>query len=158
MTAKPIPDGFHTITPHLNVRNAAAAIDFYKNVFGAKEISRMPGPDGKSIMHAELKIGDSVLILCDEFPEFGCRSPQQLNGTAVTIHLYLPNVDEVFERAVAAGAQTMMPVQEMFWGDRYGKLKDPFGHEWSLATHQRDLPPAEMQKAAAEAMAHMGTK
>ena len=85
MTAKPIPDGFHTITPHLNVRNATAAIEFYKNVFGAKEVSRMPGPDGKSVMHAELKIGDSVLMLCDEFPEFGCRSPQQLNGTAVTI-------------------------------------------------------------------------
>lgn len=158
MTTKPIPDGYHSITPHLNVRNAAAAIEFYKNVFGAKETVRMPGPDGKTIMHAELKIGDSVLMLCEEYPEFGCKSPQQLSGTPVAIHLYVPNVDEVFQRAVAAGAQTLMPVQDMFWGDRYGKLKDPFGHEWSIATHQRDLTPDEIQKGAASAFAHMGCK
>jgi uncharacterized glyoxalase superfamily protein PhnB len=158
MTTKPIPDGYHSITPHLNVRNADGAIDFYKNVFGAKETVRMPGPDGKSIMHAELRIGDSILMLCEEYPEFGCKSPQQFNGTPVAIHLYVPNVDEVFQAAVAAGAQTLMPVQDMFWGDRYGKLKDPFGHEWSIATHQRDLTPDEIKKGAAAAFAHMGCK
>jgi uncharacterized glyoxalase superfamily protein PhnB len=158
MTAKPIPEGFHTLTAHLNVRNAAGAIEFYKNVFEAKELSRMPGPNGKGIMHAELKIGDSMLMLCDEYPEFNCKSPQQLNGTPVAIHVYVPNVDDVFQRAITAGAQTLMPVQDMFWGDRYGKFADPFGHEWSIATHQRDLSPQEMQKAAAAAFAHMGSK
>jgi PhnB protein len=158
MTAKPIPEGFHTLTPHLNVRNAAGAIEFYKNVFGAKELSRMPGPNGKGIMHAELKFGDSILMLCDEYPEFNCKSPQQLNGTPVAIHVYVPNVDDVFQKAITAGAQTLMPVQDMFWGDRYGKFADPFGHEWSIATHQRDLSPQEMQKAAAAAFAHMGSK
>ena len=158
MTAKPIPDGFHAITPHLNIRNAAAAIDFYKDVFGAKEVSRMPGPNGKGIMHAELRIGDSVLMLCDEYPEFNCKSPQQLNGTSVTIHLYVPNVDDVFRKALSAGAQTLLPVQDMFWGDRYGKLQDPFGHEWSIATHLRDLTPDEVSRAADAAFEHMGTR
>jgi PhnB protein len=158
MTTKPIPSGFHTVTPHLVIRNAAGAIDFYKNAFGAKELFRMPGPEGKGIMHAEIKIGDSIIMIGDEFPQYGCKSPQNLNGTPVAIHLYVENVDDVFQCAVKAGAESLMPVQDMFWGDRYGKLKDPFGHEWSVATHKRDLTPDEMQKGAAEAFAKMGAK
>ena len=158
MTAKPIPAGFHTVTPHIVIRNAARAIDFYKEAFGAKELFRMPGPDGKSIMHAEIKIGDSIIMIGEEHPEFGCKSPQALNGTPVGIHLYVENADDIFQRAVKAGAQSVMPVEDQFWGDRYGKLKDPFGHEWSIATHQRDLTPEQMQKGAAEAFAKMGAK
>jgi len=158
MTAKPIPTGFHSITPHLVIRNAARAIDFYKEAFGAKELSRMPGPDGKSIMHAEIKIGDSIVMIGEEHPEYGCKSPQQLSGTPVGVHLYVENADDVFQRAVKAGAQPMMPVEDMLWGDRYGKIKDPFGHEWSIATHKRDLTMEEMQKGAAEMFAKMGAK
>ena len=158
MTAKPIPAGFHTVTPHIVIRNAARAIDFYKEAFGAKELFRMPGPDGKSIMHAEIKIGDSIIMIGEEHPEFGCKSPQALNGTPVGIHLYVENADDIFQRAVKAGAQSVMPVEDQFWGDRYGKLKDPFGHEWSIATHQRDLTPEQMQKGASEAFAKMGAK
>jgi PhnB protein len=154
MTAKAIPAGFHTVTPHLVIRNAGRAIDFYKEAFGAKELFRMPGPDGK-IMHAEVKIGDSILMIGDEAPQYGCKSPQHLNGTPVGIYLYVENVDDVFQRAVKAGAEAVMPVQDMFWGDRYGKLRDPFGHEWSVATHKRDLTPEEMQKGAAEAFKKM---
>jgi PhnB protein len=149
-----IPKGFHSITPHLVVRDANKAIDFYKQVFGAQEQARMPGPDGK-IMHAEIRIGDSVLLLADEFPTMQCVSPLSLNGTAVTVHLYVDNVDQVFERAIKAGAQVTMPVMDVFWGDRYGKFKDPFGHVWSVATHVWDLSPAETQKAAADAMKNM---
>src|SRR5262245_58471710 len=155
MTAKPIPTGFHSITPHHVIRNTPAAIDFYKKAFDAKEIARMPGPDGKTVMHAEIKIGDSIIMLGEEAPQYGCKSPQNLNGTPVTVHLYVEHVDDVVQRAVKAGAETKMPVQDMFWGDRYGKLKDPFGHEWSLATHKRDLTPEEMQKGAAEAFKNM---
>jgi PhnB protein len=155
-TIRPIPEGFHTVTPHLVIRNAPGAIEFYKQAFGAKELVRMPGPDGKTIMHAEIKIGDSIIMIGEEYPQYGCKSPQNLNGTPVTVHLYVENVDDVFQRAIKAGATATMPVQDMFWGDRYGKLKDPFGHEWSLATHKRDLTPDEMQKGAAEAFKKMG--
>jgi uncharacterized glyoxalase superfamily protein PhnB len=154
--SKPIPPGFHTVTPHLVIRDAARAIEFYKQAFGARELARMPGPDGQRLMHAEIQIGDSILMLCDEFPEYGSCSPQKLNGTPAALHLYVENVDQLFERALKAGAQAVMPVADMFWGDRYGKLKDPFGHEWSIGTHQYDLSPEEMQKGAKEAFAKMG--
>lgn len=137
------------------VRDAARAIDFYKQAFGAREIARMAGPDGKGIMHAEIQIGDSMLMLGDENPQFGCKSPQLLNGTPITLHVYVENVDDFFQRAVKAGAQVSMPVQDMFWGDRYGKLQDPFGHQWSVATHKRDVSPDDMQKAAAECFSKM---
>lgn len=152
---KPIPEGYHSLTPYLRVRGAGEAIEFYKRVFGAEEIMRMPGPDGKSIMHAELRIGDCMLMLAEEFPSMGALSPLSLNGTGVAIFLYVEDVDAVFQRAVAAGAKVQMPVADMFWGDRYGKLVDPFGHEWDIATHKEDLTPEEVAKAAQQAFAQM---
>jgi PhnB protein len=143
------PASFHTITPQLTVRDAARAIDFYKRALGAREVARMASPDGK-IMHAELRIGDSVFFLGDEFPEGGCRSPESLGGTSGALHVYVPNVDAAFKRAVDAGAQSRMPVADMFWGDRYGKIADPFGHEWGLATHKEDLTSAQQKKRAEE--------
>jgi PhnB protein len=145
---KPIPEGHHTITPHLVVRGGAEAIAFYKKAFGAEELGRSPGPDGMSIMHAGLKIGDSILFLNDEFPDMGCRSPQALGGSPITLHLYVKDVDAVFKQAVAAGAQVRMPVTDMFWGDRYGQVTDPFGHVWALATHIEDLTREEIEKRA----------
>jgi PhnB protein len=152
---QPIPPGHHTLTPHLTVRDAARAIEFYKQAFGAKELFRSPGPDGKSIMHAQLQIGDSMIMLNDEFPGMSCLSPQHFKGSPVTIHLFVPNADETFDRAVRAGAQVTMPITDMFWGDRYGRVRDPFGHEWSIATHQYDLTPEELQQAAAAAFSQM---
>ena len=152
---KPVPDGYHTVTPHLVIRGAAAALEFYKKAFGAEEVCRMPMPDGKTLMHAEIKIGDSHLFLCDECPGMN-RSPQSLGGCCTTINLYVPDADAVFNRAVTAGAIVQMPLADMFWGDRYGKLVDPFGHEWSVATHKEDLSPEEMGKRAQEAFANMG--
>ena len=145
---KAVPDGYHTLTPHLVVKGASQAIEFYKKAFGAEEIGRMPGPDGKSLMHAELQIGDSRLFLVDEFPEMDCRGPQTIGGTPVTIHIYVEDVDTAFSKAVAAGAQVRMPLADMFWGDRYGVLADPFGHAWSLATHKEDLTPEEIATRA----------
>jgi uncharacterized glyoxalase superfamily protein PhnB len=148
---KPIPDGMHSLTPHIVCAGAADAIEFYKKAFNAVEQARMPGPGGK-LMHAAVRIGDSTLMLVDENPEWGMLGPKALKGTPVTIHLYVENVDAAVEQAVAAGAKITMPVADMFWGDRYGVLEDPFGHHWSVATHMRDLSPAEMQ----EAMKKMG--
>ncbi len=145
---KPVPEGFHTVTPHLVVKGASQAIEFYKKAFGAEERSRMHGPDGKSIMHAQLKIGDSLLFLVDEFPEMGSYGPLTGGRSPVTIHLYVQDVDSAFSTALAAGARQIMPPADMFWGDRYGKLVDPFGHEWSLATHKEDLTPEEIGKRA----------
>lgn len=142
---KPIPDGMYTLTPHLVCAGAADAIEFYKKAFNAVEQSRLPGPDGK-MMHASVKIGDSVLMLTDEFPEWGSFGPKSLKGSPVTIHLYVEDVDASVAQAVAAGAKVTMPVDDMFWGDRYGKLEDPFGHQWSVATHTRDLTPEEIRK------------
>ena len=142
-----VPEGHHTITPHLVVKGASQAIDFYKRAFGAEEIRRVPGPDGKSLIHAEIKIGDSRLFLVDEFPEMGCQGPGT-GGSPVTIHLFVEDVDSVFNAALAAGAQERMPVADMFWGDRYGRLVDPFGHEWSVATHKEDLTPEQLSKRA----------
>jgi PhnB protein len=148
---KAIPDGYRTLTPYLVVKGADKAIEFYKKAFGAEEICRMPGPDGKSVMHAELRIGDSMLMLSDEFPQGGSVSPATLKGTTSAIHVYVNDVDSIFNRAVSAGAKAAMPLQDMFWGDRFGKLTDPFGHSWSLATHKEDVSPEEMQKRAAAA-------
>jgi uncharacterized glyoxalase superfamily protein PhnB len=144
-----IPPGRHTVGPHLVVRNAAEAIEFYKKAFGAQELSRMPTPDGKFVLHAELQIGDSVVMLCDEFPGMErWVSPQSLDGTTVALHIWCEKVDAAFKRAVKAGARVSMPLADMFWGDRYGRVTDPFGHEWSLGAHIRDLTPAEITKAA----------
>lgn len=142
----PIPRGYHSLTPQLTVRGAAQAIEFYKRAFGAEELMRMPGPDGRSIMHAELRIDGSIFFLADEFPDMGCRSPLSLGGVAGALHLYVKDVDTAFQRAVAAGAQVKMPVTDMFWGDRYGRVVDPFGHEWGLGTRKEDLTPAEMRR------------
>lgn len=149
---KPIPAGYHSVTPHLTVKDGNAAIAFYKKAFGAEEIARMPGPDGKSIMHAELRIGDSCIMINDEFPEYGIKSPAAYQGSPVTIHLYVDDVDAVFKKALAEGATEAMPLQDQFWGDRYGKIVDPFGHHWSLATHVEDVPPEEMPARAEAAM------
>jgi PhnB protein len=154
MSVKPIPDGYHSLTPFLTVRDAARAIEFYKNAFGAVERGVMKGPDGK-IMHAELMIGDSIVMLSDEFPEFGALSPQSTGGVGMGLHIYVDGVDAAFDRAVKAGAEVEMPVMDQFWGDRYGKLKDPFGHKWSIATHTADLSVEEMKHGMDEAMAKM---
>jgi PhnB protein len=149
-----VPAGFHTLTPHLTVRNADKALEFYKNALGAEVLGAARMPDGR-IMHAALRVGHSMLMLNEEMPEYGGLSPQSLNGTGVTIHIYTDNVDEAFNRAVSAGAQVKMPLMDQFWGDRYGLVQDPFGHKWSLATHVKDLSPEEMQRAQDEAMAKM---
>jgi PhnB protein len=154
---KPIPEGYHTITPSLVIRGAAAAIEFYKKAFGAKEIMCMKGPGGM-VGHAELQIGDSKLMLSDEFPNMGTQSPLALKGSPVALFLYVDNVDAWFQKAVAAGAQVTMPLADMFWGDRFGKLKDPYGHDWALATHIEDVSPEEMVKRSAAAMAQMAGK
>jgi PhnB protein len=148
---KPIPEGFHTITPHIVVRDAAKAIEFYKNAFGAEEIARMAGPGGKGIMHAEVKIGDSILMLVDEFPDMGALSPLSVGGTSTTLHIYVEDVDSFAERAVKAGMEVKMPVADMFWGDRYGIFSDPFGHHWSIATHKKDMTLEEMGEASQKA-------
>jgi len=152
-----IPRGYHSVTPHLTVRGAAEAIDFYKRAFGARERGRMPGPDGKTIMHAEVQIGDSIVFLADEFPDMGCRAPQTLGGTTGTLHIYVKDVDRAFQRAVAAGAEVRMPVTDMFWGDRYAKVADPFGHEWGLGTHKEDLSAREIGRRAQEYFSRMGS-
>ena len=150
---KAIPSGFHTLTPHLVVKGASKAIEFYKKAFGAEVITRVSGPDGKSLLHADLKIGDSHFFLVDEFPEMDCRGPESIGGTPVTIHMYVEDVDAAFGKAVAAGAQVKMPLSDMFWGDRYGVLADPFGHAWSMATHKEDVTPEEIGKRAQTACA-----
>jgi PhnB protein len=146
--ARPIPEGYHSVTPYLTIKDAARAIEFYKQAFGATEMFRMARPDGR-VGHAELKIGDSPVMLSDEFPEMGARSPQTLGGTPVTIHLYVEDVDAVVRRAVGAGARLTRPVADQFYGDRNGSVTDPFGHVWWVATHQEDVPPDEMERRAA---------
>lgn len=150
-----IPPRYGSVTPALTIRDCARAIEFYKQAFGAKELSRMPGPDGK-VMHAELKFGDRVVMMGDEAPQMGARSPQTVGGSSTRLMMYVKNCDAAFQRAVAAGATPEMPPADMFWGDRYATLVDPFGHQWSLATHLRDLTPKQMAAAAAQAMAQMG--
>lgn len=153
--AQPVPKGFHSVTPYLAVKGAAGAIDFYVKAFGAKVLNKMPGPDGQSVMHAEMRIGDSVVMVSDTFPGSKCQAPATLGGTTTNIHVYVKDVDAAFERALQAGATVDQPVQDMFWGDRYGKVIDPFGHSWALATHKEDLSPKEMAKRAAEAFSKM---
>ena len=142
---KPVPEGFHSVTPYLFVRSAASAIDFYKNIFGATEIMRMPGSNGK-IMHAELRIGDSIVMLADENPQTGVMSPQTIGGFSVGMHLYVENVDQVIQKAVESGAKLLRPIKNQFYGDRSGSVLDPFGHMWSVATHVEDVSPEEMRK------------
>jgi len=149
---KPIPQGYHSLTPYLVVNDAQRAIDFYKRAFGASEIWRMEAAGGK-LSHVELKIGDSILMLSDEMPGGANRSPQALGGSAVSLFLYVEDVDKVFQQAKSAGAKADAPPADMFWGDRYGRLTDPFGHTWGLATHKEDVAPEEMAKRAKEAMA-----
>jgi uncharacterized glyoxalase superfamily protein PhnB len=148
-TVDPVPNGMHTVTPHLVCAGAADAIEFYKKAFGATEYAKLAGPDGK-LMHGLVGIGDSQVMLVDEMPAWGILGPNARGGTSVTIHLQVKDADALFAQAVAAGAEVSMPIADMFWGDRYGIVKDPFGHSWSIATHVRDLTPEEIAKAAAE--------
>jgi PhnB protein len=147
---KPVPDGYHTATPYLIVKGAAQAIEFYKKAFGATELMRMAQPGGK-IGHAEIKIGDSPIMLADESPDVGARSPQSIGGSPVSIMLYVEDVDRIFSQAVAAGAKVKRPVADQFYGDRTGGIEDPFGHLWYIATHKEDVSPEEMRKRAAAA-------
>ena len=141
-----IPEGYYTCTPYLVIRGAANAIDFYKRAFGATERGRMPGPGGL-LMHAEITIGNSIVMICDEMPQMQrWLSPDSLNGTTAAVHLYVDDVDAVFARAISAGAKPSLPPMDMFWGDRFGKLTDPFGHEWTVATHKHDYTPEEMRR------------
>jgi PhnB protein len=150
-SVKAIPDGFHNVTPYLYLRGAAGAIEFYKSVFGAAEIMRMPGPDGR-IMHAEIKIGDSIVMLADENPSMGIMSPQTIGGFSGGLHLYVEDADAVIRKAVESGAKQLHPIKDQFYGDRSGTLLDPFGHMWSVATHIEDVPPEEMRKRMTAAM------
>jgi PhnB protein len=148
---KPIPDGFHSVTPYLFVRGAASALDFYKKVFGGTEIVRMVGPNGK-IMHAEIRIGDSIVMLADENLQTGVMSPQTIGGFSVGMHVYVDNVDAVIQKAIDSGAKPLRPIKDQFYGDRSGSLLDPFGHMWSVATHVEDVSPEEMRKRMTAAM------
>jgi PhnB protein len=151
---KAIPDGFHTITPHLVVSDAAKAIEFYKKAFGAHESERFMTPDGKGVMHAQLKIGNSMLMLGNEFPP-ACLSPKSRGGTSVSLYLYVENADTVFDRAVKAGCTVKMPMADQFWGDRQGQVEDPFGHQWSIATHKQDLTKDQIAANARAFFANM---
>jgi PhnB protein len=152
--AKPIPEGFHTVTPQLVCRGAERALEFYKNAFGA-EILSVSKDDKQNIMNAQIKIGDSIVMVVDEFPQWHCLSPLSLNGTPVTLHIYTTDADAAFAKAVAAGAEVKMPPMDAFWGDRYGQVSDPFGHFWSIATRTHDFTQEEMQAAAQKAFAEM---
>jgi PhnB protein len=154
MAVKPIPEGYHSLNPYLAVNDAAAAIEYYSEVFGAKERFRMDGPDG-SIGHAELQIGDSVLMLADPNPQSSAKSPKELGGTSTGILLYVEDVDAIVKKATDAGGTLTMPVEDMFWGDRFGQVTDPFGHNWQIATHVEDLTEEQMAERAKAAMAAM---
>jgi len=153
--AKAIPDGYHSVTPYLIVKGADRAIDFYKKVFGAAQRMRMDGPNG-TVGHAEIEIDGSAIMLADEFPDMGYRSPQSIGGTAVILHLYVQDVDACFNRVVAAGAKALRPVQDQFYGDRSGTVEDPFGHVWTISTHKEDLSPEELQKRLEAFMKQQG--
>ena len=149
---KPVPEGYHTVTPYLVVKDAKRALEYYRKAFGAETKMSMPSPDGR-VMHAEVRIGDSMVFVSDEFPEMApkIRAPESTGGTVTgSIFLYVPDVDAVVKRAVDAGAKVTMPVADMFWGDRFGKVADPFGHHWGIATHKEDVTPQEMEKRSAE--------
>jgi PhnB protein len=157
-SSKPVPQGFHSVTPSLIVKNAAQALEFYKKALGAKELMRMPTPDGK-IGHAELQIGDSIIFVSDEFPNMGVsKSPQTLGGCTGTLNLYVEDVDKTYQRAIDSGGKAAMPVADMFWGDRYGTFVDPFGHSWGVGTHKEDLTPEEIEERATAFYAQMAQK
>ena len=153
-----VREGYQTVTAALTVRNGADAIDFYKKAFGAEEIMRVPGPDGKSLMHAEIRVGNSRIMLGDESPAMGCLAPVTLGGPGGSLYVYVPDVDAAFKRAVAAGAKALMPVTDMFYGDRFGQVEDPSGHRWGLATHVEDVAPDEMMRRQREFFASMAKK
>ena len=146
--AKPIPEGYHSVTPDLTLKDSLKAIEFYKKAFGAKEMGIFPSPDGKSTMHAVIKIGDSIIMMGDERPGQSCESAETLGASPVSLFIYVPDVDKVFNQAVDAGAEITMPLDDMFWGDRCGSVKDPFGYSWMIATHTRDMTREEVQKGA----------
>ena len=152
---KPVPEGYNTVTATLTVKEAAKAIEFYKKAFDANELYRFPGPDGKSIMHAEIMIGNSIIMLADEMPGMGCRSPQSIGGTGSSIYLYVNDADSTFNKAISAGAKVLMPLMEGFWGDRFGSIEDPFGHVWGIATRKKDMTPEEIKQAGQEALKNM---
>jgi PhnB protein len=156
MATKPIPEGYHTVSPYLAVDDAARAIEYYARAFGAKELVRMDAPGGK-IGHAELEIGDSRIMLSDPFPQASTRPPKELGGASASVFMYVEDVDAVVKQAVDAGATVAMEVADQFWGDRFGTITDPFGHVWSIATHVEDVPPDEMAERAKTAMAAMGS-
>ena len=152
---KPIPEGYHSITPYLIADDAAGAIEFYKKAFGASELMRMAAPGGR-VGHAELRIGDSRIMLADEFPEMGARSPKAVGGSPVSLHLYVEDVDATVRQAIAAGAREIRPVKDQFYGDRLGTVEDPFGHVWHISTHKEDVPADELKRRAAQAMGQAG--
>ena len=153
-----IPEGYDSVTPMFVFKDARKAIEFYKRAFGAEERFTMPGPDGKGVMHAEILIGNSIIMMGEESPQHPCKSAESLAGSPVSFYLYLSDVDEAFRTALEAGAEAVMPVQDMFWGDRAGMVRDPFGYSWMLATHTRDLTPEEIQQGAQAAFAQMAKK
>jgi PhnB protein len=155
MAVKAIPDGYHSVTPYLIIKGADRAIDFYKKVFGAAQRMRMDGPNA-TVGHAEIEIGGSAIMLADECPDMGFRGPQSIGGTGVSLHLYVNDVDACFNRAIAAGAKALRPVQDQFYGDRSGTLEDPFGHVWTISTHKEDLSHEELCKRAEAAMKQHG--
>ena len=155
---KPIPEGFHSVTPSIVFKDSRKAMSFYQKAFGAKEHFVMPGPDGKSVMHAELEIGDSAIMLSDENPQMGTKSAETIGASPIGLFLYVEDVDAAFQKAVAAGTTVEMPIQDMFWGDRVGSVKDPFGHSWTLATRKKDLTPEEIAKNAEAFYAQMAKK
>ena len=155
---KGVREGYQTVTPALTVRNGAEAIEFYKKAFGAEEIMRVPGPDGKSLMHAEIRVGNSRIMLGDESPAMGCLAPVTLGGPGGSLYVYVPDVAAAFKRAVAAGAKALMPVTDMFYGDRFGQVEDPSGHRWGLATHVEEVAPEEMMRRQREFFASMAKK
>lgn len=155
MAVQPIPDGFHTVSSYLVVKNAVEAIEFYQKAFGAEPGVRMAAPGGAGTMHAEIHIGDSTVMLTDENPQWGMKSPATLGGTPVSLHIYTEDVDTLFKRATDAGCTVVAPLMDAFWGDRYGKVADPFGHQWGIATHIEDVPPGEMEQRAAKWFAEM---
>jgi uncharacterized glyoxalase superfamily protein PhnB len=154
MAVKAIPEGFHSVTPYLVVTNSVKALEFYTKAFGAKTLTRMPGPND-STMHAEMRIGDSKVMLADEFPEWGVKSPKTLGGSPVSLHLYVEDVDKVFQQATSSGCEVTMPPTDQFWGDRYCKVVDPFGHIWGIATRKENVSPEEMQRRQAEMLEQM---
>lgn len=154
--AKSIPDGYHTVTPSLTVKNGGEAIEFYTRALGARELMRIHTPDGQHLMHAEIEVGNSKIMLADESPEMGCRTPASLGAVSSSLYVYVEDVDKAFRRAVEAGAKPLMPPTDMFWGDRFGQVEDPSGHRWGLATHKEDPSPEEMARRQKEFFAQMG--